>query len=114
MPERMRWRRPKDEGALNVVKRGTRRFREALEAIRRDYVDAHYPGLQSYAYNAELLSIDEGEEVMERILREITEIDWNPHEHPAFKIRNESGWRHIDSMDDFPQPTSDSLEEESE
>jgi len=111
MPERERWRK-KPKALLTSAERGTSAFNQLMSDVRSGYVDAHYPGLQSYAYNAELISVDDGESVMRRILKEIDWIEWPIDDHPAFHLRGEpaNAIHSIVDSDSFPQPTVESID----
>lgn len=89
-----------------------------LKEIRRGYVDARLPGLESYAYQAELISVGDGYYIMLSILRRIDFIRWPRGDHPWFHLlgeaMDEGSWHYIGDADAFPQPTSDSLEEGSD
>lgn len=94
----------------DVVRRGEDGFAEALEDLRKGYVDAHFPNLGSYAYEADLLTIEEGREIMDDLLSKMVEIDWPDDEHPRFKLKGETKFRHIEDSDDFPQPDTEPFE----
>ena len=113
MPERMRWNR-KEGKEEYVFRRGDNEFEDALREITAGYVDTEYPGLESFAYRADLISIASGYAVMHSILRDIEKIRLEPGENPLFQLRGERAWRSVVDTDDFPQPTEESLEEEDE
>lgn len=95
------------------AKKGTKLFRELLQQLRRGYVDAHYPNQRSYAYQADLIPISDGEVIMKEILKNIVEIDdpaphGGPFTHPSFRLKGEDEWRSVMDSNDFPQPTEES------
>ena len=94
----------------HLYKKGEEGFDDKLEEIRRGYVDAHYPGLTGYAYQADMMDEDDGRWVMHDILKRIVEIDWPPDSHPSFRVQGEEDWKYVQDTNDFPWPTSEDIE----
>ena len=108
-------------GVTETYLKGEEGFDEALQDLRDGYVDAKFPNLTSYAYQADHISIEDGEAAMEDILSKIVEIQWAEGEHPRFKLKGDDKLRFVEDTDDFPQPddqpfdeADDGLEEEEE
>lgn len=93
---------------------GTKDFDTLMEDLRECYVDAHFPGLESYIYEAELLYIEDGEGVMEEILHKVVEIDWPDDGTPSLRLRGKDKWLSVEDSEDFPQPSTDFIEGEGE
>jgi len=96
------------------IKKGDPEFEDAIEDLREGYVTAHFPNLGGYAYEADLITIREGEDIMDDLVEKIVEIDWPDGAHPRFKLEGEDKWRSVEDSDDFPQPTEDDPEAEEE
>lgn len=77
-----------------------------MEEFRDGYVDAYYPGLTGYGYQAEMLTKDEGKEVMERILKNVVRIETCGNGSPIL-IMKDGKELFVDDTDDFPVPTSE-------
>lgn len=93
------------------ARRGELEFDELLEELEESYVDSEYPGLTSYAYRADQISIEEARDVMDEILDDVVEIRWPDDAHPEFRLKGEDKWRSVTDSEDFPQPSTDEAEE---
>ena len=80
-----------------------------IEEFREGYVDAYYPGLTGYAYQAEIISEDDAREVMEDILKGVAWIQRCADMHPILHMKDGKEL-YVQDTDDFPQPTSEEEE----
>ena len=94
------------------ARRGTPEFAALLDNVERQYVTGHYPGLASYAYQADLVSVVEGEDLMNEILDDLAELSVEPGQDAMFRTKGESRWRSFVDSNDFPQPSTDALDDE--
>jgi hypothetical protein len=81
--------------------------------FERDYIDSHFPMLCGYAYNAEIISINDGKKVMRDILKKVDWIDDSSGGYPILHMKDGKELYSGDT-DDFPVPTDDCGEEEIE
>jgi hypothetical protein len=95
----------------SAARRGTPEFDELMGDLVDGYVDARYPGLTGYAYQAEMLDPEKGTETMESILDDIVELRWPEDAHPEFRLKGEDNWRSIEDTEDFPQPSADPVDD---
>ena len=81
--------------------------------FRKGYIDSHYPMLCGYAYNAEIISVNDGKKIMKEILEKV---DWIEEWENGSPILHMKGGKelYVQDTDDFPVPTDDCGEEEVE
>lgn len=101
---------PSKQAAQKTVKRGTDEFERLIDRMEDRYVTARFPNLASYAYDADLVPIDEAKEIMDEILGDIVEVRWPEGDHPDFRLKGESEWRSIQDSEDFPQPSTEEVD----
>lgn len=80
--------------------------------FRKGYVDAYYPGLTGYGYQAEMLTEDEGREAMEKIMSGVAWIEQCSDLSAPILHMRDGRTLYAQDTSDFPQPTSESIEEE--
>ena len=103
---------PPTRGAAQAARRGTPEFASMLKEVEDLYVTADYPGLASYAYQADLIGVVEGEDIMGEILEDLAELSVEPGQDAMFRTKGESRWRSFVDSNDFPQPSTDALDDE--
>lgn len=96
------------------AKRGTQEFDDLMEDFVSGYVEGQYPGLTGYAYQADMVSIERGREIMDELLDDIVEIRYVGDAHPEFRLKGEDNWRSSVDTEDFPQPSADEEGEDEE
>jgi hypothetical protein len=77
-----------------------------MEEFREGYVDAHYPGLTGYGYQAEMISERRAMQVMEKILKDVVWIERCVNMHPVLHMKDGKEL-YVQDTDDFPTPTSE-------
>jgi len=101
-----------------ILHKGTNAFEDRLYKMEKNYLRSRYPGLVGYAYQGDTLSIEDGKEIIEKILGDIITIDTDgPHGYESFKLFGEANndvWHSIVDTDDFPQPSDESDEGDEE
>ena len=98
---------PSKQAPSKTARRGARGFDALVDRLEDEYVTAAFPGLQSYAYEADVISIDEAKEIMDELLGDIVEISWPDGDHPGFRLKGEREWRSVQDSNDFPQPSTE-------
>ena len=98
-----------------ILHKGTNAFEKRLYKMEENYLRSRYPGLVGYAYDGDTLSIEDGKEIIEKILGDIIAINTEgPHGYESFKLVGEANndvWHSIVDTDDFPQPSDEEEEE---
>jgi len=74
--------------------------------FREGYVDAYYPNLEGYAYQADIIGPDEGRKVMDAILKDVAWIEQCGNASPVLHMKDGKDL-HVDDTDAFPAPTSE-------
>lgn len=82
------------------------------EEFRRGYVDAYYPGLTGYGYQAEMITESEAKKIMNDILKDVVRIE--EYGHTPVLVMKDGRRLWATDTDDFPVPTAEEFEDEEE
>jgi len=96
-------------GGSNLAEKLCRKM--PIREFREGYVTAHYPGLTGYAYQGEIIDEDAAMEIMNEILQKVDWIEQCVTMHPVLHLKDGKEL-YAQDTDDFPQPTSEPLEED--
>jgi len=83
----------------------------SIEEFREGYVDAHYPGLTGYAYQAEFIDEDAAMKIMNEILGGVKWIERCVNMHPILHMKD-GRELYVDDTNDFPTPTNEDIGED--
>ncbi len=84
--------------------------RVSKDDVRKNTIYSRYPGIIGYAYNADNLSIEDGDKVMEHLISEAKSVTLDREGNYYLHMKN-GKVINVQDSNDFPQPFSERVQD---